>query len=87
MKTTIGLCTLVIAIGALTSVAVADSLYRCSDGTFTNRVERKCAPYESKEVGRIQVGNMRTDQAKPSVADVKLSRGSERDSVRPHPAH
>ena len=32
----------------------ADSLYRCSDGTFTNKAERQCPAYEPKEIGRVQ---------------------------------
>jgi hypothetical protein len=32
----------------------SDQLYRCSDGTFTNRIERQCAPYESTGIVRVQ---------------------------------
>ena len=35
--------TLLLTFGALVPMVVADSLYRCSDGTFTNRVDRHCA--------------------------------------------
>jgi hypothetical protein len=39
----------------LTDMALAtDDLYRCSDGTFTNRVERQCEAYESTGIVRIQ---------------------------------
>jgi hypothetical protein len=31
-----------------------DDLYRCADGTFTNRVERQCQPYESTGIVRVQ---------------------------------
>ena len=40
---------LAVALLALMSSAIADAadrMYRCADGTFTNRVERRCAPYE-----------------------------------------
>ena len=46
--------TLLLTFGALVPMVVADSLYRCSDGTFTNRVDRHCAPYDSKALGRVQ---------------------------------
>jgi hypothetical protein len=32
----------------------AESVYRCSDGSFTNKAERQCHPYEPKEIGRVQ---------------------------------
>jgi hypothetical protein len=34
----------------------SDGLYRCLDGTFTNRVERQCRPYESTGIMRVQAG-------------------------------
>ena len=34
----------------------ADQVYRCADGTFTNRVERPCPLYESKGIVRVQGG-------------------------------
>jgi len=40
----------VVLLGVLCFGAVADAadrIYRCADGTFTNRVERRCAPYET----------------------------------------
>ena len=50
--------------------SAGDELYRCSDGTFTNRVERQCAPYEAKGTVTVQgVG----DPAKEPFAEVKLS--------------
>lgn len=32
----------------------AESIYRCPDGTFTNKAERQCPAYEAKAIGRIQ---------------------------------
>jgi len=55
------------------SIAVAlasDELYRCSDGTFTNRVERQCAPYEAKGTVTVQGAG---DPAKKPFAELKLS--------------
>jgi hypothetical protein len=43
------------AILPLTQIGwTSDETYRCSDGTFTNRVERQCPPYESKGIVRVQ---------------------------------
>jgi hypothetical protein len=86
MRITIWLCALGISLNVVASLALADSLYRCPDGTYTNRLKRNCAPYESKAIGRIHGESIRTDEGKPSVAEIKLYRGSEGDSVRPHPA-
>jgi hypothetical protein len=47
------------------SALAADALYRCSDGTFTNRVERQCPPYESTGIGRVQGAT--AERAKSSV--------------------
>ena len=55
-----------------------NQLYRCADGTFTNRVELNCTPYELKTTGRIQPGTPdgsksgRADDAKQSFAEVKV---------------
>jgi hypothetical protein len=38
----------------IASSAWAESVYRCPDGTFTNKAERQCPAYEPKEVGRVQ---------------------------------
>lgn len=57
---------------ALTAWA-ADELYRCTDGTFTNRVERQCQPYESTGIVRVQGERIgKTDAQKPAVADLKV---------------
>jgi hypothetical protein len=56
---------------SLPQVATSDDqLYRCTDGTFTNRVERQCAPYESKGIVRVQGGT--AEASKQPVAEVKL---------------
>jgi hypothetical protein len=62
---------LAILVLPFTQVAWAsDELYRCSDGTFTNRVERKCQPYESTGIVRVQAGA--AEASKQSFAEVKL---------------
>jgi hypothetical protein len=71
---------LVFSVSALGHVAWAtDDLYKCSDGTFTNRVERQCQPYESTGVVRVQGGTreavkspLRGDEEKQPLAEVKL---------------
>lgn len=45
--------------------SATDDLYRCSDGTFTNRVERQCPPYESNGIVRVQSG--RSNESKSAV--------------------
>lgn len=52
------------------SVSASDQLYRCSDGTFTNRVERQCAPYDSKGIVRAQAGT--AEASKQPFAEVKV---------------
>ena len=47
-----------------------DQLYRCTDGMFTNRMERQCASYESKCIVRVQGGI--AEASKQPVAEVKL---------------
>lgn len=55
----------------MVQVALAsDDLYRCADGTFTNRVERHCHPYESKGIVRVQTGT--AEASKQPFAEVKL---------------
>ena len=46
------------------------SLYRCPDGTFTNRVERQCHPYEAKGIVRVQ--GETPEASKQPFAEVKL---------------
>ncbi len=68
LKTAIVLALVGLSIVQIASAA--DELYRCSDGTFTNRVERQCAPYEAKGMVTVQgVG----DPTKKPFAAVKLS--------------
>jgi hypothetical protein len=43
-----------------------DDLYRCADGTFTNRLERQCQPYESTGIVRVQAAT--AEAAKQSIA-------------------
>jgi hypothetical protein len=59
-----------------------DDLYRCSDGTFTNRVERQCPPYESKGIVRVQSGRsgesksaVKNDEPTQRFAEVKVYDG------------
>ena len=50
-----------------------DELYRCTDGTFTNRVELQCAPYESKGTVRVQGNTIDKEEAqKAAFAEVKV---------------
>jgi hypothetical protein len=55
-----------------------DDLYRCADGTFTNRPERQCEPYESTGIVRVQAptaeaakSTEKDDDNKPPLAEVK----------------
>ena len=50
--------------------SASDALYHCPDGTFTNRVERQCPPYESKGIVRVQ--GETAEASKPPFAEVKL---------------
>jgi hypothetical protein len=43
-------------LGVVQTAWAGDQLYRCSDGTFTNKAERQCAPYEAKGIVRVQGG-------------------------------
>ncbi|WP_447985849.1 hypothetical protein [Nitrospira sp. Nam74] len=52
------------------------ALYQCADGTFTNRVERQCAPYESKGIARVQGGS--AEASKQPFAEVKPVKGQDR---------
>jgi hypothetical protein len=65
-------CVLMVSIVLVTSSAWADALYRCSDGTFTNKIERQCPPYEPKGVVHVQGGTAaQADEGKPPFAEVK----------------
>lgn len=50
--------------------SASDALYRCADGTFTNRVERQCPPYASKDIVRVEGGT--AEASKQPFAEVKL---------------
>lgn len=63
--------------------AWADSVYRCPDGTFTNKAERQCPPYEPKGIVRIQTRaierpheSMKGDANTTPSAAVKLFKDS-----------
>jgi hypothetical protein len=56
-----------------------DDLYKCTDGTFTNRLERQCQPYESTGIVRVQGESrepvkslVKGDEEKQPLAEVKL---------------
>jgi hypothetical protein len=53
-----------------TFAGATDGLYRCSDGTFTNQVERQCPPYEPMGIVPVQGGAGET--AKPPFAELTL---------------
>jgi hypothetical protein len=66
-------------VGTVPMASASDELYRCSDGTFTNRVELQCPTYESKGIVRMQArtavpsnGTVKSDEPKTPSADVKL---------------
>jgi hypothetical protein len=70
---------LVLSVSPLSQIAWAtDDLYRCADGTFTNRVERQCQPYEPTGIVRVQAATAeaaksteKDDENKPSLAEGK----------------
>jgi hypothetical protein len=55
-------------------VSASDQLYRCADGTFTNKAERQCAPYEAKGIVRVQ--GETAEATKQPFAEVKVFGGS-----------
>ncbi len=57
-----------------------DQFYRCTDGMFTNRVERQCASYESEGIVRVQGGI--ADTPKQSVVEVKHLISPQRDKLK-----
>jgi hypothetical protein len=70
---------LVFSVSALGHVAWAtDDLYKCLDGTFTNRVERQCQPYESTGIVRVQAATAeaaksaeKDNENKPPLSELK----------------
>jgi hypothetical protein len=66
-------CLTVLAVMALQIVQMAsasEDFYRCADGTFTNRVERQCAPYEAK--GIVWVQGDTAEASRQPFAEVKM---------------
>jgi hypothetical protein len=64
-----GLALACVVVSLSQTVSASDALYRCQDGTFTNRVERQCAPYEAKGIVRVQgrtaeASKQRSDEVK-----------------------
>jgi hypothetical protein len=57
-------------LGLVQAAWAVDELYRCANGTFTNRVERQCAPYEAKGIVRVQ--GETTEATKQPFAEVKV---------------
>jgi hypothetical protein len=61
-----------VALLALLSWPVAadavDRVYRCADGTFTNRPERRCAPYEPSGVVSVLPEGETLRSAKARIA-------------------
>jgi hypothetical protein len=50
-----GCVVLIIFVLSLADMASATEIvYRCADGTFTNRVDRRCQPYVSTGIVRVQ---------------------------------
>ena len=65
-------------LGTVSMATATGELYRCSDGTFTNRVELQCPGYESKGIVRVQArmaeasnDSVKSDEPKTPSVDVK----------------
>ena len=64
-----------------------DQLYRCADGTYTNRVELNCTPHELKTTGRIQAGtpdgskSVKAHDQKQSFAEVNADEETRRNRL------
>jgi hypothetical protein len=61
---------LAVALALVEMASASDALYRCSDGTFTNRVERQCAPYDSTGVVRGQGATGKESKNKESSEEL-----------------
>jgi hypothetical protein len=61
-------------LGLVQATWASDGLYRCADGTFTNRAERQCVPYEAKGIVRVQ--GETTEPSRQPFAEVKVFGGS-----------
>jgi hypothetical protein len=75
-----GLALACVVVSLSQTVSASDALYRCADGTFTNRVERQCAPYEAKGIVRVQGGT--TEPSRQPFAEVKVFQGPARQEAR-----
>jgi hypothetical protein len=65
-------------LGLVQAAWATDQLYRCADGTFTNRAERQCAPYEAKGIVRVQGGT--AEASRQPFAEVKVFQEPVRDT-------
>ena len=50
MRWALGIALFMVAVASAPVGSAEDRLYQCQDGTFTNRPERLCAPYNSTGV-------------------------------------
>lgn len=74
-------CLTVLAVMALPMAQMAsasEDLYRCTDGTFTNKAERQCPPYEARGIVRVQ--GETPEATKQPFAEVKLFQEPEKSS-------
>ena len=70
---TLGFCVVMVSTVLIAPSTWAEGLYRCPDGTFTNKVERQCPPYEPKGLVHVQGRTAaQADEGKPAFAEVKL---------------
>jgi hypothetical protein len=72
-------CVVMVSTVLMASSTWADSLYRCADGTFTNKAERQCPLYEPKGIVQVQsklndeqAGGSTTSEAERPFAEAKL---------------
>jgi hypothetical protein len=79
MLAVVGGLVLTLALALVQMAWASNELYQCSDGTFTNRVERQCPPYESTGIVRVQTGHpdeskstVKNDEPTQSFAEVKV---------------
>jgi hypothetical protein len=75
-----GLALACVLVSLAEAVSGSDALYQCPGGTFTNRVERQCAPYEAKGIVRVQGGT--AEATKQPFAEVKVFQEPVRDTVK-----
>ncbi len=72
-------CGIMLSTVLLCSATNAESLYRCSDGSFTNKAERQCPLYEPKGIVQVQPkpngeqpSEVKASEVKPPFASVTL---------------